>query len=224
ESDRNKFESWWREDILPHTRDVMIRKDNNWKDAGLLGVITAGAVFKDQEILDEAIWEAESYFEKRYDPSVHIKGYWKIRKSREHEDVVFLTREVTRADGRKGLSYTAYALTTMSQAFEIARYHGVNLWHRKTGQGVGMEELIETQFRWIILNEEFPWHNSPDRPGGRRNVFEIANNHYDNPLYESYLEDSRPIDGSQGDEYSTLNKGDIEPQSTDSSRHSTSIE
>lgn len=211
EPDRLNFETWWRDNILVHTRQVMKERDNNWKDAGILGVITAGAVFKDRELIEEAILETESYFVTRRVGVRNPGPDWKIRKT--PDGLVFLPREVVRNDGKSGITYTAYALTTMSQAFEIARYHGVDLWHRKTEQGAGMDELIYQFFRWEILNDSFPWHDSPStRTFQRRNTYEIANNHFDIAWFRSYLGNIRPVNGEQGDEYSTLNKGDIIPQ------------
>lgn len=115
-----------------------------------------------------------------------------------------------RNEGSSGVTYTGYALTSAVQALEIARYAGYNLWHVPTPQGVTFQDVIEWYFRWDVLREPFPWHPSPNRGSTRKNPYEIANNHYDLvPEIGEWLRWNRPVGGEQGDEYVTLNKGEM---------------
>lgn len=207
--DRERFKDWWRESVLPHTRQIMYERSNNWKDAGILGVLAAAVVLEDRELLREGLVELTSYFYERVDESVVHKGLWKIRRD---GDVVYLPKEVVRNEGVSGVTYTGYALTSAVQALEIARYAGYNLWHHETPQGVTFQDVIEWYFRWDVLAEPFPWHANPNRGRTRKNPYEIANNHYAlMPEITEWLLWNRPVDGRQGDEYATLNKGDMPP-------------
>jgi len=137
ETERDIFKSWWRNNCLNDgaVLDVMRSKDNNWKDAGILGVMSAAVVLEDTLLLKEGIIQLMSYFYNRTDENVRLPGQgWKIKKD---VNGVYLPREVARNDGRSGLTYTAYSLTTMVQAIEIARYTGFNFWEKKTEEGAG---------------------------------------------------------------------------------------
>lgn len=209
-NDRQKFESWWRKNCLENgdVLGVMRRKDNNWKDAAILGTITAAVVFEDTVLLKEALIQQASYFYTRTDKNVKNPGEaWKFSKDEKGE---YLLREVVRNDGRSGLTYTAYALTTMVQHFEIARYLGFDFWNRKAQNGASLEGIIKQYYKWDILNEGFPWHNSPRKTSVRRNVYELANSHFDmSDTFRNWLKNNRPVEGRQGDAFSTLNKGDL---------------
>jgi hypothetical protein len=206
--DRKAFEAWWRGQALPHTLQVMRTRDNNWQDAGLLGVLSAAIVFEDKKLLQEGLEVLDDYFGAR-------KGNvnWKFRNDAKG---VYIPKEVTRNDkgeGR-GITYTAYALTTMVQAMQIAHHCGYDWWQRKAENGATMKGLIECYYRWNELGETFPWHKSPTRRGPhefRKNPYEFANNHYPGEIQglAGFLKQNRPVDGRQGDPYITLNHGDM---------------
>lgn len=209
--DRLRFHAWWRRECLPHVYEVMRRRDNNWKDAGVLGVLAAAVALEDRELLRDALIELKSYFHERTDSHVKDKGIWKIKKD---ERGVYLPREVTRNEGHSGVTYTAYALTTMVQALEIARYAGFDFWHEKTPEGATMRELIEWYFRWSVQSRPFPWHDNPRRiPTGSANPYELLASRFVEPMPEiaAWLAKNRPVNGAQGDEYITLNKGGMRP-------------
>ncbi len=216
EAEKTTFKNWWRNNCLlvGDVIDVMRRKDNNWKDAGLLGVLSAAVVLEDTLLLKEGLIQLKSYFYSRTDDYVRIPGSgWKIRND---ANVVYLPREVIRNDGRSGLTYTAYALTTMTQCLEIARYAGFNYWNNSTQEGATIKELIEQYFKWDIENETFPWNSNPKKSSKRRNCYELANIHFelDSPMKE-WIKNNRPIKGREGDEYITLTKGDLYKVTTD---------
>ncbi len=208
DSDKEQLRAWvlnkWLDegDVL----DVMRRKDNNWKDAGILGTMSAAVILEDTLILKESIVQLRSYFFTRTDDYVKIKGpHWKIRKDNKG---IYLLREVVRNDGSSGLTYTAYALTTMSQCLEIARYTGHNFWYKTTEDGVSIQDVIEQYYAWDILNEPFSWHTSPKKTSKRRNCYELANTHYElSEEMKQWIKDNRPLNGREGDEYITLTKG-----------------
>ncbi len=208
--DRERFQDWWRERCLPHVKDVMRNRVNNWKDAGVLGVLAASVALRDKDLLEEGLIELKSYFHGRTDTQDNDGAGWKIVKD---DNGVYLHHEVTRNQGRSGVTYTAYSLTTMAQALEIARHAGFDFWHSRTPQDAGVDELIKYYFRWDVLEEPFPWYDGPDRRAYRKNPYELANNHFGvMPEMTDWLEENRPVDGRQGDRYITLNKGDIEPR------------
>ena len=211
DTDRATFKSWWKQNCLINgdVLRVMREKDNNWKDAALLGVMTAAVVLEDTLYLKEALIQLKSYFYNRQDGNVRIKGTgWKITKD---DNGVYLPREVVRNDGRSGLTYTAYALTTMVQCFEIARYAGFNFWHKTTMDGATIADVINQYFRWDKMGESFPWHNRPKRTEERRNSYELANTflQVEPELREWVMSHWPDLNGQQGDEYCTLNKGDL---------------
>lgn len=207
QADREKFNSWWRNNCLPYTLNVMRERDNNWKDAGILGVMSAAVVLEDKALMKEALEELQSYFQDRTDKHVHLKGAWKIQQD---ERGVYLPREVTRNNGSSGITYTAYALTTMVQALEITRYTGHDFWHDHTPESANVQGVIEWYFRWDILKVPFPWNPDPKHFETRKNVFEIANDRLHlMPEISEWLKKHRPVNGAQGDEYATLNKGDL---------------
>ena len=208
--ERDLFKNWWRNNCLEDgdVLGVLRRKDNNWKDAALLGTFAASVVLEDTLVLKEALIQLKSYFFSRTDDHVRIKGKgWKIAVD---NNGVYLPQEVVRIDGEKGLTYTAYALTTMVQAMEIARYAGFDLWQETTELGVTIGDVIEQYYAWDVLDEPFPWNNSPKKSDKRRNAYELANLKYNfSPDFKTYIHQSRPIIGREGDEYITLNKGDM---------------
>ncbi len=212
EGERAQFESWWRQEVLINgaVLQTLRVKDNNWKDAGLLGVISAAVVFEDRDLLKEALIQQTSYFYPRQDSSVRLKGEdWKFEKNEKGE---YLPREVVRNDGSSGLTYTGYALTTMVQHFEIARYCGFNHWHNVAENGASMYGIINQLFRWDIKNDPFFWHNDPGKNSTRKNTYEIANNHFDvSSDFKDWIINNRPLNGEQGDPWVTLTKGDIAP-------------
>ena len=208
--DRLKFEKWWRENCLNKgdILRVMRSKDNNWKDAAILGVITAAVVFEDTLLLKEALIQQTSYFYERNDKSTKKYGVaWKFSKDDKGE---YLHREVVRNDGRSGLTYTAYALTTMVQHFEIASYFGFDFWNKRAQNGASIKGIIEQYYKWDINNEDFPWNTQPKKTMVRQNIYELANKHFNmGNEFKSWLVKNRPVEGSQGDSFSTLNKGDL---------------
>ena len=196
-NDRNRFLNWWREDVLAHTLRVMRTRTNNWLDAGLLGVFASAVVLEDEELFREALETLTRYYE----------GTWKMVKD---GNGVYLPEEVVREEGKSGLTYTAYSLTTWVQALEIARYGGFNLWYQKTETGAGMQELLQQTFRWEIEKDPFPWNSSPNITRQRKNYYEIGNNHFNlSDKIKEYLRQTRPVNGEQGDRFATLNKGNI---------------
>ncbi len=207
-TDREAFEAWWRNNILDEgdVLNVMRTRDNNWKDAGILGVISAGVVFEDTLLLKEAVIQLTSYFYERTDQNVRNPGVdWKITNDSLG---TYLLREVERNDGRSGLTYTAYSLTTMVQAMEIARNAGFDLWEKETAQGANMQKLISQYFDWSILNLPFPWNSNPSKTSSRRNAFEIANNYFDmGEVFQTWISVNRPLNGQQGDAWTTFTKG-----------------
>jgi hypothetical protein len=206
-ADRDQFNSWWRTNCLVHIRPIARERRNNWKDAGLLGVMSAGVVLEDKALLNEALKELDNYFGAHTDKRGQMTNEWKIKKD---EHGVYLVAEVGRNNGRSGITYTAYSLTTMVQALEIARYAGQDFWHRRTVQRATLQDVIEQYFRWDILKQPFPWNANPDRLPTRKNPYEIANNHFNlDPQTIDWLKTNRPVNGAQGDEYVTLNKGDL---------------
>ncbi|MGA2061926.1 MAG: alginate lyase family protein [Thermoguttaceae bacterium] len=208
-ADRERFNSWWRTNCLVHTYPIAIERRNNWKDAGLLGVMSAAMVLEDKKLLADGLKELDNYFDAHTDKRNNMTNEWKIKKD---ENGVYLVSEVGRNDGRSGITYTAYALTTMVQNFEIARYAGFDFWHRRTQTGATLQDVIEQYFRWDILKQPFPWNANPDRLPTRKNPYEIANNHFKlDPQIIDWLKANRPVNGAQGDEYVTLNKGDLSP-------------
>ncbi len=124
---------------------------------------------------------------------------------------MYLPREVIRNDGKSGLTYTAYALTTMVQCFEIARYCGFNFWDYKTQENTSLQELIYQYYKWDIKKEKFPWNSSPNYTDKRRNVYELASTIYNmDEEFQLWVRGNWPLmNGREGDEYITLNKGDI---------------
>lgn len=197
--DRKVFQEWWRKNCLIHTREIMYSRDNDWKDAGLLGVFAGAVVLEDPTLLYEALVELTSY----------SYGDWKLKRT---GDGVFLPREVYRNSGRNGITYTNFTFACLVQALEIARYAGFNLWNLKTTGNATLKEAIESLFKWDVLGHPFPWNPNPSRKDIRKNTFEIANNHFELiPEILSWLKKNRPVSGAQGDEYTTLNKGDIPP-------------
>ena len=213
-AERDQFHAWWRTECLENGEiiNVMRRKDNNWKDAGLLGVFAAAVVFEDHDLLNEALIQLKSYFYSRTDENVRLPGAgWKIESD---ENGVYLPREVVRNDGRSGLTYTAYALTTMVQCFEIARYAGFNFWNNTTEKGAQIVDVINQYFIWERNPSSFPW-GVPNLTTKRRNHYEIANTFLEgDPGIINLLQNERPIRGREGDAFSTLNKGDMKGRDT----------
>jgi Alginate lyase len=205
--DRKKFAAWWRRDCLAYTLETMHGHSNNWKDAGVLGVLSAAVVLEDEALMADGLAELRSYFQDRTDDHVKEKGAWKFHKGQRG---VFLPEEVTRNNGSSGITYTGYSLTTMVQALEIARYAGHDYWHLQTPEGAGLQGAIEWYFKWDVLRWPFPWNGSPLHFETRKNVFEVANDRFHlMPEVEEWLKKNRPVNGEQGDEYSTLNKGEM---------------
>ena len=196
EPDRIRFNSWWRTNCLPYTIEKMHQRKNNFKDAGLLGVMSASVVLEDKSLMSDALAELQSYFEPRDDQIVKSQGDWKIQQD---ERGVFLPAEVTRNGGASGITYTAYAMTTMVEALEIARYTGHDYWHRHSPEGADLQGVIECYFRWDVLKQPFPWNANPLHFQTRKNTFEIANNHFHlMPEIIDWLKQNRPVNGAGG--------------------------
>lgn len=208
--DMELFKIWWRTQVVQNgsVLSVMRSKDNNWKEAGLLGIFAAAVVLEDTDYLHEALIQLKSYFFARTDKNVSSKGIsWKFANDAKG---VYFPREVDRNEGRSGLTYTAYSLTTLVQAFEIARYAGYDFWNDVTIHGVGMKDVITQYFKWDIKNETFPWYSLPSKTDKRRNHYEIANTRFSmNEEVSAFIKMNRPLLGREGDTYTTLNKGDM---------------
>jgi hypothetical protein len=98
----------------------------------------------------------------------------------------------------------------MTQNLEIARYCGFNLWYNATAEGATIHELIEQYYKWDIENDPFPWNANPKKLTKRRNCYELANIHFElDENIISWIQNNRPLIGREGDEYITLNKGDL---------------
>lgn len=209
-TDKELFKTWWKLECIINgdVLDVMRRKDNNWKDAGLLGTFAASVVFEDTAYLRESLIQLKSYFFTRTDENVKLPGAsWKIAND---QDGVYLPREVVRNDGSSGLTYTAYALTTMVQCFEIARYAGHNFWNDNTEHGVRILDVVNQYYEWDLRNEVFPWDADANRTDKRRNLYEVANSRYQlSQNIIDFIHLNRPVIGREGDAYTTLNKGDM---------------
>lgn len=209
QEDRFLFKRWWKEQCLVNTIDVMRTKLNNWADAGVVGCMTAAVVFEDQELLEESLNELLSYYKANSTGKVASFGTsWKLAND---SNGVYLPLEAVRELGRKGLTYSYLAMTTTVQSLEMARYAGYDFWTAKTPQGANFQGVIEQLFKWSILGEPFPWYKNPDNDKTVQvNTFEIANSNCILPTsMKDWLNTNRPVLGEQGDEYVTLNKGDI---------------
>ena len=208
-TDRTKFKTWWTARCLVHTKTIMNTKFNNWLDAGLLGVMSAAVVFEDVSLLQTALNKLLLYFKVNPSSSTPANPSWKMSKdSRGY----YLTDEVDRNLGRSGLTYSYYSLTTGVQCFEIARYAGYNFWTAKTTKGATYQGVIEQLFKWSIDGVTFPFYTgTPDNDKANQfNSYEIANSNFKvSSTITQWLATNRPVIGAQGDEYVTLNKGDI---------------
>jgi hypothetical protein len=209
QEDRFLFKRWWKEQCLVNTIDVMRTKLNNWADAGVVGCMAAAVVFEDRELLEESLNELLSYYKVNSTGKVASFGTsWKLAND---SNGVYLPLEAVRELGRKGLTYSYLAMTTTVQSLEMARYAGYDFWTAKTPQGANFQGVIEQLFKWSILGEPFPWYKNPDNDKTVQvNTFEIANSNCILPTsMKDWLNTNRPVLGEQGDEYVTLNKGDI---------------
>lgn len=207
QNDRAKFKKWWQDQCLVNTLEIMVNKKNNFKDAGILGVISAAMVFEDRELLEKALNELLLAYKKNPKDASKNES-WKIAKD---EKGVYLPLEAERELGRKGLVYSYLSMTTTVQSMEMARYAGYNFWTAKTPDGGTYQGVIEQLFKWSIQGEPFPWNPKPDNEKSVQvNSFEIANSNCRIPAaMKAWLKKNRPVLGAQGDEYVTLNKGDI---------------
>ncbi|WP_185154117.1 alginate lyase family protein [Fulvivirga sp. M361] len=210
-TDREAFKAWWGNEVLTGSgavREVSRVKDNNWKDAGLLGLIAAAIVLEDPNHLQEALVQLKSYFYSRTDGSVRNPGSeWKISKDNQG---VYLEREVVRSGGRKGITYTQYAMTTMVQAFDIARYAGFDYTSLQTEEGATLQDVVEWMWRWDEGGISFPWNSNPDYLATRKNAYEWANSRYDViPELRTWVQNNRPLNGAQGNTWITLTQGDM---------------
>lgn len=209
-TDRALFKTWWSNQILVHTYAITKTYYNNWLDAGVLGVMAAAVTFEDKGLLQESLNILLSYYKKNN--AARMKPYGDSWKMSKDSNGVYLTTEVTREEGRKGLTYSYYSMTTAIQNLEIARYAGYNFWSAKTSTGANYQGVIEQLYKWGIEGETFPWSAKPD---GNTfwyhfNSYEIANSNCQLPeAMKLWLNNNRPVIGAQGDEYVTLNKGDI---------------
>jgi Alginate lyase len=205
---REVFKKWWVNNCLIHTTEVMRTRFNNWLDAGILGTMCAAVVFEDKMLLQESLNYLLSYYKANKNEKVAKFGTaWKMTKD---DRGTYLTTEVTRNDGRSGITYTYYSLTTGVQCLEIARYAGFDFWQAATPQGATFQKVIEQLFKWSMEGQNFPWNSKPDnKKTNQFNCFEIANNNCQLPKSMiDWLNVNRPVHGAQGDEYVTLNKGD----------------
>jgi hypothetical protein len=146
---RKQFEKWWREKVMPHTEHVSYL-GNNWGDAGLLGVMSAAVVFEDRELLTRALNRLQQYFHTSPYGRRPDDAEWKIARD-EHGP--HLPAESARKD--RGIVYHNYALASMVQCFEIARYTGYDFWDRRTQLGVTIPEVIRQVHAWDFLNAEY---------------------------------------------------------------------
>jgi hypothetical protein len=205
---RSDFKKWWVNNCLIHTTEVMRTRYNNWLDAGILGTMCAAVVFEDKLLLEESLNCLLSYYKANNNEKMAKFGTaWKMAQD---ERGAYLTTEVTRNDGRSGITYTYYSLTTGVQCLEIARYAGFDFWTATIPQGATFQKVIEQLFEWSMEGQNYPWNSKPDnKKTNQFNCFEIANNNCQLPMpIINWLNANRPVEGAQGDEYVTLNKGD----------------
>jgi hypothetical protein len=205
--DRAVFKKWWTEQCLVNTFEIMVNKLNNFKDAGILGTMAASIVFEDEKLLEKSLNELLLTFQ--VNPLADSKyRSWKMKKD---SNGVYLTLEVDRNLGRSGLTYTLLSMTTTVQNMEMARYAGYDFWTAKTPQGANYQGVIEQCFKWSVAGETFPWYTNPDNDKTLQvNSYELANSNCSMPTsMNEWLNINRPVQGSQGDEYVTLNKGNI---------------
>ena len=205
--DRAVFRKWWSEQCLVNTHEIMVTKLNNFKDAGILGTMASSIVFEDKNLLEKSLNELLLSFQ--VNPLADSKyRSWKMKND---TNGVYLTLEVDRNLGRSGLTYTLLSMTTTVQNLEMARYAGYNFWTAKTPQGANYQGVIEQCFKWSVQGEPFPWYTNPDNDKTLQvNSYEIANSNCSLPTsMKDWLNANRPVQGSQGDEYVTLNKGNI---------------
>jgi hypothetical protein len=171
--------------------------------------MSAAVAFEDVSLLQTALNKLLLYFQVNPSSSTPTNPSWKMSiDSRGY----YLTDEVDRNLGRSGLTYTYYSLTTGVQCFEIARYAGYNFWTAKTTKGATYKGVIEQLFKWSIVGDTFPFYTgTPDNDKTNQfNSFEIANSNCKvSSTITQWLSTNRPVIGAQGDEYVTLNKGDI---------------
>ena len=94
--------------------------------------------------------------------------------------------------------------------FRSARYAGFDFWQAAT-QGATFQKVIEQLYKWSMAGQNFLWNSKPDnKKTNQFNSFEIAKNNCQLPgKIISWLNANRPLVGAQGDQYVTLNKGDI---------------
>ena len=206
-TDKAKFKNWWREQVLVHTHEALYKYRNNQKDAGMLGSMAAAMVLEDSGLLQECLNEFLSYFQTKASVTDHPKQ-WKIYNDYRG---IYLIEDIDRNLGRSGLTYTYLAMTCAVQNMEMARYAGYNFWTAKTLNSGSFQGVIEQLFKWSILGDVFPWNANPyNDKTYQRNSYEIANSNciLSTPM-KDWLSNNRPLDGAQGDEYVTLNKGDI---------------
>jgi hypothetical protein len=216
---RSRFETWWRNKPMTNIRAVISEKmpgntpaqwrqgdGTNWLDAAINAMLAAGIAFEDNSLRDEMIERMENYF----------VGTWRIKKEPYGPggaQVATLVRDAARnKDGvLLGVSYTGYAMSSMVQALEMARYCGTNLWNAKTPEGVGYQEVIEQWFRWNYLGEEFRGQtgNTVEKePRMHSNVLEAANRNLDmSQKFKNYVANNRPIPGCPRDDYPTFTRG-----------------
>ncbi|HMR04363.1 MAG TPA: alginate lyase family protein [Polyangiaceae bacterium] len=222
-TERGKFQKWWRAEILPKSRLVVDEKmagtdpkqwdASNWLEAALNCMLATAVSFDDAKLRTEIIGRLQKYF----------IGPWRIHQAPygpKGKVVAIVQKDVLRKKKTfiQGVMYTGYGTSSLVQAFEMARYAGVDLWNKKTPAGVGYQAVIDQWFRWNYLNEEFHLHLKEQAAGVpvRRNwhhhdnILEVANNRYNMSAdFKKFVAKSRPVLGNPRDEYATLTKGDM---------------
>jgi hypothetical protein len=179
--------------------------------ASVLGVIAAGAVFEDIDLVSAGLTVFSRYFEEGY-----LLNHYQLdpnwRFTVDHNGV-WLTADADR--GHEGFGYSAIDLALIGQILEIARYHGTDWWHRKAVKGATMKGAIETYFGWVMNPLTFPFTKPGETPPGPPNfgesILELANYHYPGeiPDLQEWLNNKRPVRELFGDKYITLNRGGL---------------
>jgi hypothetical protein len=81
----------------------------------------------------------------------------------------------------------------------------------ETEEGATIADVINQYYAWDKKGESFPWNSNPKKTDKRRNSYELANTFLDvDPELSQWVENNWPLlNGREGDEYCSLNKGDL---------------
>lgn len=150
-------------------------RTNNFENWRLVVLATGGALTGNQTVLDAA-W---SRWREIIPDQVSSEG-----------------RMVNETGRTKSLDYSTYALNAMLQTAEIARHHGVDLYHY-TSSGRGMELVLDYHAPFIASPSTWPYEQISSYTGANIAVYECAYavwqkqsymdviNRWGRPMYES---------------------------------------